>query len=107
MLFGFTNTPSTFTILMNYLLHAFIGKFIVVYFDDIMTNSKEFDEHINHLRQILDMLRKESLYANLNRCHFCKDRIIFLGYMLMQKVFKRWMSLRVRLFKNDLHHNQQ
>jgi len=40
---------------------------------------------MNHLRQVLDVLRKESLYANLKRCDFCMDRIIFLGYVVSAK----------------------
>jgi len=85
MPFGFTNSPSTFMKLRNHNLHAFIGKFAVVYFDDILIYNKEIDEHLDHLRQVLDVLRKESLYANLKKCDFCMDKIIFLGYVVSAK----------------------
>jgi len=68
--------------LMNHILRVFIGKFIVMYFDDILIYNKNLNEHIDHLLNVLDVLRKVQLYANLKKCNFYIEKIMFLGYFV-------------------------
>nr|KYP56180.1 Retrovirus-related Pol polyprotein from transposon opus [Cajanus cajan]KYP56181.1 Retrovirus-related Pol polyprotein from transposon opus [Cajanus cajan] len=67
---------------MNHILRDCIGKFVVVYFDDILVYSKTLDEHLGHLRQVLIILRVNHLYANLEKCTFCQEQVNFLGFIV-------------------------
>ena len=87
---------------MHFVLHPYIGVFVVVYFDDIVVFSKSIKEHVTHLRTVLQTLRKEQLYANMEKCLFGVDKLVFLGFVVSQRV-SMLMSLKLNQLK--LGHN--
>ncbi|GBG78044.1 hypothetical protein CBR_g25980 [Chara braunii] len=82
MPFGLTNTPSTFQSLMDKVLHEQIGRFVVVYLDDILIFSKSVEEHLKHLGEVMTILKKTQFHLNLEKAEFGKDSVIYLGHRL-------------------------
>ncbi len=70
---------------MMQVLRPFIGKLLVVYFDDNLIYRKIKEQHLDHLAQVCATLRRESFYVNLKKRSFFIDRVIFLGFLLSSK----------------------
>ncbi|GKA58160.1 putative reverse transcriptase domain-containing protein [Tanacetum coccineum] len=82
MPFGLTNAPAVFMDLMNHVCKPYLDKFIIVFIDDILVYSRNKEEHANHLRIILELLRKEKLYAKFSKCDFWIRIVQFLGHLI-------------------------
>ncbi|GJU61659.1 putative reverse transcriptase domain-containing protein [Tanacetum coccineum] len=73
MPFGLTNVPAVFMDLMNRVCRPYLDKFVIVFIGDILIYSKTREEHVEHLRLVLELLKKEKLYAKFSKCEFCWD----------------------------------
>ena len=78
--FGLTNAPATFMHLMHQTFRAFLDDFVLVFLDDILIYSRTLEEHERHVKQVLEVLRKEKLYAKESKCELFKEEVEFLGH---------------------------
>ena len=98
--FGLTNAPATFQSCMNHIFRQQLRKFLLIFFDDILIYSKTWEEHLQHIQEVLNILETESLYAKFSKCEFGLEEILYLGHKINAegvsvdeekiKVIKEW-----------------
>ncbi|KAJ9562962.1 hypothetical protein OSB04_008122 [Centaurea solstitialis] len=88
MPFGLTNAPAAFMDLMNRVCRPMLDRSVIVFIDDILIYSKSKEEHVEHLREVLEVLRKEKLYAKFSKCDFWLQEVQFLGHLVNREGIK-------------------
>lgn len=85
MPFGLTNAPAVFVDLMNRVCRPYLDKFVIAFIDDILIYSRSKEEHSQHIRQILETLQTEKVYAKFSKCEFWIRRVEFLGHVVSKE----------------------
>ncbi len=82
--FGLTNAPATFMHLMHQAFRPYLDEFVLVFLDDILIYSKTMQEHEEHVRKVMDILRQQKLYAKESKCELFRTEVEFLGHRVGQ-----------------------
>src|SRR5829696_7248203 len=82
MPFGLTNAPATFQSLVQDILRPHLDDFVIVYIDDILIYSKNEEDHAQHVRKVLELLRQNRMYGKITKCEFFKEAVEYLGHII-------------------------
>src|SRR5260370_36256759 len=104
MPFCLTNYPATFMHLMQQTFRQYLDDFVIVFLDDVLIYSKSKQDHEQHVRTVLQVLRDKQLYAKLSKCEFFQNEIGFLGHVINQDGI-RWNLPRLMQYSSG--HNQR
>ena len=88
MPFRVTNAHAVFMDYMNHIFRPYLDKFVVVFIDDILIYSQNKEEHADHLRILLEVLREHQLYGKLSKCEFWLEEVQFLGTLSLPRVLQ-------------------
>src|SRR5213080_2181886 len=83
--FGLTNTPATFQTLMNDIFREKLDVCVLIYLDDILIYSSNIKQHLQDFEEVLEILRKNQMYAKLSKCQFLKEETEYLGFIVSNK----------------------
>lgn len=82
MPFGFCNAPSTFQALMNSIFRSYLRKFVLVFFDDILIFSRSWEEHLDHVQRVFEILKTQKLFVKQKKCAFGQGEVDYMGHII-------------------------
>jgi hypothetical protein len=82
MLFGLCNAPTTCMRVTNDVFRTFLDDFLILYLDDILIFSGTWDEHVRHVKKVLDTLQREKFYVKFSKCELGKTTLVYLGHIV-------------------------
>jgi len=85
MPYGVTGGPATFQHVMNSVLASVLRKFVVVFIDDVLIYSKTWQDHLNHIKQVFQLLQHHQFKVKLSKCSFAKTELAYLGHIISAK----------------------